>query len=86
MTDDDLFYAVIAHGAVSSTRSKIYLEMLLPKSSSVTAQHSLSVFLTSFCHLGQTLALPRACISFAEPAQAGQANDFLKAGDRRGRQ
>ena len=29
MTDNDLFYTVIAHGAVPSTRSKIYLSMLL---------------------------------------------------------
>jgi hypothetical protein len=69
MTDDDLFHTVIAHGAVSPTASKIYLQMLLRISSRLTAQHTLCVILTPFCHLGQTLALPRVHIAFAEPAR-----------------
>jgi hypothetical protein len=43
--------------------------MLLRISSSPTAQHPLSAFLTPFCHLGQTLALPRVRIAFVEPAR-----------------
>src|ERR1700731_1810869 len=39
--------------------------MLLRISSRLTVQHILSLFLTPFCHLDQTLALPRACF-FAE--------------------
>src|ERR1700716_4272971 len=72
MTDDDLFHAVIAHCAVSPTPSKIYLQMLLRISSRLTAQHTLSLFLTPFCHLDQTLALPRACI-FTELGNKGAA-------------
>jgi hypothetical protein len=46
--------------------------MLLRISSRLTAQHILSLFLTPFCHLDQTLALPRACI-FAELDNKGAA-------------
>ncbi|MGB7044279.1 MAG: hypothetical protein WBD65_05020 [Methylocella sp.] len=84
MTDDDLFHTVIAHGAVSPTPSKIYLKMLLRISSRLTAQHSLSVFLTPFCHLGQTFALPRACISFAEPDNKGAAGKASREAARSG--
>jgi hypothetical protein len=69
MTDDNLFHTVIAHDAVPLMRGKIDLKMLLRISSRPTAQHSLGVFVTPFCHFDQTLALPRARFSFAEPAR-----------------
>jgi hypothetical protein len=50
--------------------------MLLRISSRLTAHHTLSLFLTPFCHLDQTLALPRACI-FAELDNKGGAGKSL---------
>jgi hypothetical protein len=62
-----LFYIFIAHGAVPSTGGKIYWKMLVPIEPDRAT--SFKLFLTPFYHLGQTLALPRMRIAFAEPAR-----------------